>query len=434
MSLLAAAAAAARTAARSVLDAAPSSSSIKNRVALSRGARFASSSSPPTATASPSSEPLHEHLQGLEHIDVDVDRAAAVATLRLNRPRALNALSTAVCDEVVDVALRLDADAGVRALVVTGQPPPPSSTSGGGAAPPRGGSAVGGGNATPTNTSRPRRPVFAAGADIREMAAIADAREAREGRLYQGWRRLAAVRMPLIGAVNGVALGGGCELALMCDVVVASEDAEFGLVSRREVGRVCVRARVCFFIAGRRRRRPSLRADDSSLPPDPPKKPTNKKKLTPPQKQPEVSLGVIPLMGGTQRLARLCGRAVAMDVALTGRRLTSREALAWGLVSRVVGAGAGAGGARGGGADAAVAAAEDAVVSEAQAIAKRIASLPARAVEAAKHAVAFAADAGEPLEHGLDLEERLFHQCFASRDRTEGMAAFLERRPARWER
>lgn len=193
------------------------------------------------------------------------------------------------------------------------------------------------------------------------MATMA-ATEAREGRLYQGWRRLAAVRMPLVAAVNGVALGGGFELAMMCDVVIASEDAEFGL--------------------------------------------------------PEPTLGVIPLMGGTQRLARLAGRAVAMDVALTGRRLSAREALQWGIVSRIVPADKQLG--------------QEAVVLEAQAAALKIARLPARSMEAAKRAVAFAADGDGGLMAGLDLEERLFHECFETKDRVEGMAAFLERRAPQW--
>jgi len=112
-----------------------------------------------------------------------------------------------------------------------------------------------------------------------------------------------------------------------------------------------------------------------------------------------------------------------MDVALTGRRLKAREALAWGLVSRVVST-----------ASSSSSSNEDAVVAEAQAVARRIASLPGRAIEAAKRAVAFAADGGEGLMTGLDLEEKLFHECFASRDREEGMAAFLERRAPVWER
>jgi enoyl-CoA hydratase/carnithine racemase len=138
-------------------------------------------------------------------------------------------------------------------------------------------------------------------------------------------------------------------------------------------------------------------------------------------------------MGGTQRLARLAGRAVAMDVALTGRRLTAREALAWGVVSRVVPRQRA--GSRGGGEEDEEEEEDDeeeAVVREAQALAARAAALPARSVAAAKRAVAFAADADGGLDAGLDLEERLFHECFATREREEGMRAFLERRAPRW--
>lgn len=186
-------------------------------------ASFASSSS----LSSPSSSEQHHH-----HIAVSVDRASGVATLRLNRPRALNALSSAVCDEVVGAVLRLDDDAssGARAVVITGAPAPTGAGGCGGSSS-SGSSAADPSDPKATPTPKPRRPVFAAGADIREMAGMTP-RQAREGRLYQGWRRLVAARLPLVAAVNGVALGGGFELAMMCDVIVASEDAEFGLVRR----------------------------------------------------------------------------------------------------------------------------------------------------------------------------------------------------------
>lgn len=241
-----------------------------------------------------------------------------VGILTLNRPEALNALSRAVMDELVARARAMDVDAGIGAIVLTGS-----------------------GRA------------FAAGADIGEMAELT-ASEMYRADWFAGWERLTAVRTPLVAAVAGHALGGGCELAMMCDVVLAAETARFG--------------------------------------------------------QPEINLGVIPGMGGSQRLTHAVGKALAMDMVLTGRTLTADEALRAGLVSRVVPA--------------------DRLLEEALAVAAVIASRSKVAATAAKEAVNAAFE--QPLSQGLRFERRLFHALFATEDQKEGMAAFREKREPRF--
>ncbi|MFE3827873.1 enoyl-CoA hydratase-related protein [Streptomyces sp. NPDC059092] len=241
-----------------------------------------------------------------------------VVTVRLHRPHVLNALSSALLAELLDVLRPLDRDPGVGCFVVTGS-----------------------------------ERVFAAGADIREMAGKTAVEMADED-YFAEWEEFAAFRTPKIAAVNGYALGGGCELAMMCDIVMAGESAVFG--------------------------------------------------------QPEITLGVIPGIGGTQRLTRLVGRAKAMDLVLTGRTMDAAEAERSGLVSRVV--------------------PDDRVLEEATRAATAVASYGRQAVTAAREAVDRALETG--LRDGVLFERRLFHALFATEDQSEGMRAFLEKREPRF--
>jgi enoyl-CoA hydratase len=242
-----------------------------------------------------------------------------VALVTLDRQDVLNALDFALIAELTDALERLDADAACRCIVLTGA----------------------GGRA------------FAAGADIKELAAQTPVSLTVENHFHR-WERIKRVRKPMIAAVRGVALGGGCELAMACDMIVAAEDAQFG--------------------------------------------------------QPEIRLGVMPGAGGTQRLTRAIGKARAMELILTGDMLDAHEALARGLVTRVVPA--------------------EATVDAALDLAERIAEMPPVAVTAAKEAVNRAFEL--PLEAGLEFERRNFFMLFASEDQSEGMAAFTEKRPAVW--
>lgn len=253
-----------------------------------------------------------------EYATILTERHGRVGIITLNRADRLNALNEQTMHDVVAAAEAFDADEGVGAIILTGA-----------------------GRA------------FAAGADITEMAGL-DGAAAADRDLFAGWDRFAAVRTPTIAAVNGFALGGGCEVAMMCDLIIASDAASFG--------------------------------------------------------QPEITLGVIPGIGGTQRLVRAIGKAKAMDLVLTGRRITAAEAEAWGLVSRVVPA--------------------DSLMDEALAIATQIAgrSLPALYDATAAIDAAFEG----PLAEGVELERRLFHAGFDRADQTEGMAAFVEKREPRF--
>ena len=191
---------------------------------------------------------------------------------------------------------------------------------------------------------------FAAGADIGELASTS-AIDMLEARRRDRWADIRAVRTPLLAAVSGYCLGGGCELAMCCDLIVASETAEFG--------------------------------------------------------QPETALGLLPGAGGTQRLTYAVGKAVAMDVILSGRRLTAQEALTAGLVARVVPA--------------------ETWLDEAKSLAVEIAARGPIANRLAKEAVNRAHEG--PLTLGLDFERRLLCLAFASEDAKEGLNAFLEKRP-----
>jgi enoyl-CoA hydratase len=246
---------------------------------------------------------------------ITVERDDRVATITLNRPKALNALNTQVMHELTTAAAELDADHGIGAIVLTGN-----------------------------------EKAFAAGADIKEMATKSFA-DVYDADFFAPWSRFAAVRTPTIAAVAGYALGGGCELAMMCDLLIAADTAKFG--------------------------------------------------------QPEIKLGVLPGMGGSQRLTRAIGKAKAMDLILTGRTIDAAEAERSGLVSRVVPA--------------------DELLREAKSTAATIAGMSRSAARMAKEAVNRAFESS--LAEGLLYERRLFHSAFATDDQTEGMAAFTEKRP-----
>ena len=256
------------------------------------------------------------HESNYETILLEIE--APIATVTLNRPKALNALNATLMSELVNALTRLDADEAVRCIIVTGN-----------------------------------ERAFAAGADIKEMAGATPVDMLTRNNLER-WDAIRKVAKPLIAAVSGYALGGGCELAMSCDMIVASETARFG--------------------------------------------------------QPEINIGVMPGAGGTQRLTRALGKARAMELVLTGDYLGAHEAHARGLVNRV--------------------APPELYLEEAKKLARRIAAQPPIAVRAAKDAVLKAQDLS--IEEGLDYERRLFYLLFATEDQKEGMAAFIEKRPAEW--
>ncbi|WP_203136568.1 enoyl-CoA hydratase-related protein [Microbacterium sp. JZ31] len=241
-----------------------------------------------------------------------------VGWITLDRTDALNALNAQVMRELADAATAFDADGGIGAIVVTGS-----------------------------------ERAFAAGADIKEMEGLRGRDIAVEGR-FDGWRGFADVHTPVIAAVSGYALGGGCELAMMCDVILAADSAKFG--------------------------------------------------------QPEITLGVIPGIGGTQRLVRAVGYYKAAELILSGRMIDAAEAERIGLVSRVVPA------------------AE--LLEEAGALAAAMAEKPLSALYGAKAALDAALEM--PLAEGLRLEKHLFASMFDTEDQKEGMAAFREKRAPRF--
>lgn len=243
-----------------------------------------------------------------------VNTSGRVATITLNRPKALNALNDATMREVVTAAQELDADPGVGCIVITGS-----------------------------------EKAFAAGADIKEMASKS-ATDMFTSDWFAGWDGLTTVRTPLIAAVSGYALGGGCELAMMCDFILASETAKFG--------------------------------------------------------QPEINLGVLPGMGGSQRLTRAVGKSKAMDMCLTGRMMDAEEALQSGLVARVLPA--------------------EHFLDEVSKVAELIASKSLVAAQMVKETVNAAFET--TLQQGIMFERRVFHSVFSSEDQKEGMAAFVEKR------
>ena len=240
------------------------------------------------------------------------------ALLQLNRPEVLNALNMALMEELVDALEGLDKDDQVRCIILTGN-----------------------------------EAAFAAGADIKEMAQ-ATAVDMLLRDQFARWDRIRKIKKPLIAAVSGFALGGGCELAMACDIILASETARFG--------------------------------------------------------QPEISIGVMPGAGGTQRLTRAIGKARAMDMVLTGRSLSAQEAFDAGLLTKVV--------------------PKEMLLGEARRIAAEIAAKPPIAVRLAKEAVLKAFDSS--LEGGLEFERKNFYLLFATEDQKEGMQAFTEKRKPTW--
>ncbi|MFD6858341.1 enoyl-CoA hydratase [Rhodococcus sp. NPDC060090] len=243
-----------------------------------------------------------------------VDRKGRVGIITLNRPKALNALNSQLMHEVVAAVEELDADAEIGAILLTGS-----------------------------------EKAFAAGADIKEMAPKTFSEVYGED-FFSEWDRLSAARTPIVAAVSGYALGGGCELAMLCDFIIASDTAKFG--------------------------------------------------------QPEIKLGVIPGIGGSQRLTRAVGKAKAMDMILTGRNMDAEEAERAGLVSRIV----------------PTAELFDVALETATTIASM--SLPVAIM--AKEAVNRAFET--TLAEGVKFERRVFHSTFATADQKEGMAAFVEKR------
>lgn len=241
-----------------------------------------------------------------------------VGIVQINRPDALNALNAQVLSEITDALQAFDADDGVGCMILTGN-----------------------------------EKAFAAGADIKAMAE-ATVVEMMNSPLMHYWEAIRDTQKPLIAAVNGWCLGGGCELAMSCDLLIAGMGAKFG--------------------------------------------------------QPEINLAIIPGAGGTQRLTRAVGKAVAMDMVLSGRRLSAQEALDFGLVSRI--------------------APDDELMTVALEVANAIAEKSPIALRLAKEAVNAAFET--TLAEGIRLERRLFTTLFATEDQKEGMAAFIEKRKPSW--
>ena len=250
--------------------------------------------------------------------NIIVETLDRVGLIRLNRPKAMNALNPALLRELMTALETFDADDSIGAMVITGS-----------------------------------EKAFAAGADIREMAS-ASVVEMLKSDFIPTFARIRAIKKPVIAAVSGWALGGGCELAMSCDMIVASERARFG--------------------------------------------------------QPEINLGIIPGAGGTQRLTLAVGKAIAMEMVLNNRTLTADEALQFGLVNRVLPV--------------------ETYLDNALKLAAEIAARAPLAVQFGKEAVNKTFELS--LSEGLEAERSLFYTLFATEDQKEGMAAFVEKRPAQW--
>jgi len=248
-----------------------------------------------------------------------VETKGGVGIITLDRPEALNALNSALVGDVGQALDAFEADAAIGCIILTGS-----------------------------------AKAFAAGADITEMAPKSYMDVYREDFITANWERVAQCRKPVIAAVAGFALGGGCEMAMMCDFIIAADNAKFG--------------------------------------------------------QPEINLGIIPGAGGTQRLTRFIGKSKAMEMVLTGHMMTADEAERAGLVSRVV--------------------ALDDLMDETVAVAEKICKLSQPMVMIAKECVNRAYET--TLAEGVRFERRMFHSTFSTEDKTEGMAAFMEKRTARF--
>ena len=238
-----------------------------------------------------------------------------VATITLNRPDAMNAFNNQLMDELTKALDTFEADTDIGCIIITGS-----------------------------------SKAFAAGADIKEMRELTYMDAYYRDFITANWERASRCRKPLIAAVAGYALGGGCELAMMCDFILAGDNAKFG--------------------------------------------------------QPEITIGVSPGAGGTQRLTRFIGKSKSMEMCLTGRMMDAEEAERCGLVSRIVPV--------------------DDLVAEAKEVAKKIASMPRATAMLTKEMVNAAYET--PLSHGVMFERRLFHSLFATEDQSEGMEAFVEKR------
>ena len=254
----------------------------------------------------------------MNYENILIETRGRVGIIRLNRPQALNALNSALNTELARAVAAFDADDAIGCILLTGS-----------------------------------EKAFAAGADIKEMAGKS-AVDVMMGDFGADWHATSQARKPVVAAVSGFALGGGCELVLQCDIVIAADTAKFG--------------------------------------------------------QPEIKLGVIPGIGGTQRLTHAVGKAKAMDLILTGRMMDATEAERAGLVSRVVPAAQ--------------------LMDEAMKIAEAIAGYSLPSVLAAKEAVNRSFET--PLAEGIRFERRAFHALFSTHDQKEGMAAFVEKRPAKF--
>ena len=254
----------------------------------------------------------------MSYQNIIVETKGRVGIIRLNRPQQLNALNRALISELIQAIDAFEADDGIGCMLLTGND-----------------------------------KAFAAGADIKEMADKTFI-EVYLGNFAGTWDRASRTRKPIVAAVAGFALGGGCELAMQCDVIIAADNAKFG--------------------------------------------------------QPEIKLGVIPGIGGTQRLTRAVGKAKAMDMILTGRMMDAAEAEKSGLVARVVPAAN--------------------LMEEAMKVAETIATMSLPSVLAGKEAVNRAFESG--LAEGILFERRVFHSLFATDDQKEGMKAFVDKRPPQW--
>jgi len=260
-------------------------------------------------------------MNGEQYELIKIGKEGAIAIIQLNHPEVLNALNMQLMDELIEALSDLENDTETRCVILTGN-----------------------------------ERAFAAGADIKEMAGATSVEMLKRDQ-FAKWDRIKKFKKPLIAAVSGYALGGGNELAMLCDMIVASETAQFG--------------------------------------------------------QPEINIGVIPGAGGTQRLTRAVGKAVAMEVILAGRTLTAREALQFGLVNRV--------------------APVEGYMNEARRLAQQIAEKSPVALQLGKEAVLKVYDTG--LADGLEFERKNFYLLFSTEDQKEGMAAFVEKRKPqfKWE-